>query len=87
MLHDPLPFLSSRGIPNPKQLAILGQAGALLDWMVTELNFLVKANGGENYDYKRQFKSQKTVTVIRDEILKAFEKDLYRGRATRFALP
>jgi len=87
LLHDPLPFLSSRGVPNPKQLAILGQASALLDWMVTELNFLVKANGGENYDYKRQFKSQKTVTIIRDEILKAFEKDLYRGRATRFALP
>jgi hypothetical protein len=54
---------------------------------VTELNYFVKGEGGEAYDYKREFKSQKAVEGIRDELLKAFEKDRYRGRATPFAIP
>jgi hypothetical protein len=66
---------------------MLAQSAALVDWLVTELNYFVKGQGGDAYDYKREFKSQRAVEGIRDELLKAFEKDRYRGRSTPFTAP
>lgn len=86
-LNDPRSVLSTGKAPNPKQAAVLGQAGGMLDWLVTELNFYVRESGADGFDYKRQLKSPKAVGTIRDSLLKAFEKDVYRGRATKFALP
>ncbi len=87
LLEQPLPFLAKDGKQNPLEARMLAQSAALIDWLVTELNYFVKAQGGEVYDYKREFKSQKAVEGIRDELLKAFEKDAYRNRATRFTTP
>jgi hypothetical protein len=87
LLEDPLPFLAKEGKQNPLESRLLTQAAALVDWVVTELNYFVKGQGGDSYDYKREFKSQKAVEVIRDELLKAFEKDRYRGRAAPFSTP
>jgi AIPR protein len=87
LLDDPLPFLARGGTHNPMESKMLSQSASLIDWLVTELNYFVKGQGGEAYDYKREFKSPKAVEVIRDELLKAFEKDRYRGRATPFSAP
>jgi len=86
-LDQPQPFLATGGVSNPLESKMLGQSVPLIDWLVTELNYFVKGQGGDAYDYKREFKSPKAVEGIRDEILKAFEKDRYRGRATPFTTP
>jgi hypothetical protein len=87
LLDQPLPFLSTEGAHNPLESKMLDQSAQLIDWLITELNYFIKGHGGEAYDYKREFKSPKAVEVIRDELLKAFEKDRYRGRATPFSTP
>ncbi len=87
LLENPLPFLAKDGKPNPLESKVLTQSAALVEWVVTELNYFAKGQGGDSYDYKREFKSQKAVEAIRDELLKAFEKDKYRGRASLFSRP
>lgn len=87
LLEYPLPFLSSGGKLNHLESKVLSQSVPLIDWLVTELNYFVKGRGGEAYDYKREFKSPKAVQSVRDELLKAFEKDKYRGRASPFTTP
>ena len=87
LLIDPSVFLATDEKHNSHESKVLGQSAALVDWAVTELNYFVKGQGGDAYDYKRQFKSPKAIEVIRDELLKAFEKDRYRGRAATFSMP
>jgi hypothetical protein len=87
LLANPLPYLSTGKAGNPLETRVLAQSAPLIDWMTTELNYFFKANGAESYDYKREFKSPKAVAAIRDELLKAFEKDRYRGRVAPFAKP
>ncbi len=87
LLEQPLPFLATGGKHNPLESKMLAQSAPLINWLVTELNYFVKAQGGEAYDYKREFKSPKAVEGIRDELLKAFDKDKYRGRATPYTTP
>lgn len=87
LLDNPLPFLTTSGAYNHLESKVLDQSLPLIDWVITELNYFVKGQGGAAYDYKREFKSQKAVEGIRDELLKAFEKDRYRGRATAFSTP
>ena len=87
LLDQPIQFLSTTGKHNPLESKVLAQSAPLVNWLVTELNYFVKAQGGDAYDHKREFKSQKAVESIRDELLKAFEKDRYRGRATPFTTP
>jgi hypothetical protein len=87
LLDNPLPLLSTGTISNPREAKVISQSAPLIDWLMTELNYFVKERGGENYDYKREFKSPKAVGTIRDEMLKAFDKDKYRGRAAPFTLP
>lgn len=87
LLDQPRPFLSTEGKHNPRESRMLDKSTALIDWLFTELNYFIKGQGGEVYDYKREFKSPKAVVAIRDELLKAFEKDRYRGRAIPFSTP
>jgi len=87
LLEQPLTFVAKDGKQNPLESRMLTQSAALIDWVVTELNYFVKGQGGDAYDYKREFKSQKAVEGIRDELLKAFVKDKYRGRATPYTAP
>jgi len=86
VLENPINTLSSRGKANPSQEIIVEKIGNIVDWTLTEMNYVVKAKGGEAYDYKREFKSPKAVENIRDEIVKAFEKDIYRGRSELFTI-
>ncbi len=87
LLDQPRTFLSTGEANGSLEQKMLDQSAPLIDWLITELNYFVRGQGGEAYDYKREFKSQKAVEGIRDELLKAFEKDRYRGRATPFSTP
>lgn len=87
LLEDPTTFLSTKGVDNPKQAKVLIQVDQLLDWLMTELEYFVKEQGDENYDYKRELKSQKSVERIRDEMLKGFAKDTHKSRVTPYKKP
>jgi hypothetical protein len=86
LLDNPIDVLSTNAATNPKEAGILAQASSLVNWVITELNYAIKEWGGDSYDYKREFKSPKAVTSLRDNFLKAFEKDRYRGRALDFTI-
>jgi hypothetical protein len=87
LLKEPLPFLVTNAKINAKQDAIVASLDALAKFVVTELNYFVKEQGEESYDYKTSFKSQTDVQAIRNAVLKAFEKDIAVGRAQPFVLP
>jgi hypothetical protein len=50
-------------------------------------DYFIKEHGEESYDYKSAFRSQTDVLSIRNELLKAFEKDIAVERAKLFTLP
>jgi hypothetical protein len=86
-LSDPSAYLKTLKTSNPKEDEIIRQVKDLTHLAVTELNFYIKEHGEEAYDYKSEFKSPKAVQAINNEILKAFEKDIYTKRANPFMLP
>lgn len=86
LLENPLEYLSTSTEINPKESLVIEQCQLLLQWLITELNYTMRELGGDRYDYKREFKSPKAVTAIRDSLLKAFEKDKFRNRAPEFTL-
>lgn len=86
LLANPIDALSTNTGTNPKEAAILVQASSLVNWLITELNYTVRELGGDSYDYKREFKSPKAISTLRDSFLKAFEKDKFRGRAVDFTV-
>ena len=62
---------------NSNEAKVIGAIDDIARYIVTELNYFVKGKGGdEGYDYKSSFKSQTDVHTPRDEILKAYEKDI-----------
>jgi hypothetical protein len=72
------------------------ESAALLIWFLQTIYRLDEVDaedavcdkgGDEGYDYKSSFKSQTDVHALRDEILKAYEKDINIKRAKAFALP
>ncbi len=87
LLGDPSAYLSTLKTANPKENEIIKQFRDLAHLAVTELNFYIKERGEEAYDYKSEFKSPKPVQAIKNELLKAFEKDIYTKRANAFVLP
>jgi hypothetical protein len=87
LLQRPLQYLKTNASDNPKQTAILASLQALTKFVVTELNYFIKENGEDSYDYKTAFKSQTDVHSIRNAVQKAFEKDVATGRVTQFKLP
>ncbi|MCJ7706114.1 MAG: AIPR family protein, partial [Anaerolineales bacterium] len=87
LLKDPTPYLSTSEHDNPMQAAILAGVRDLALAAVAELNYYVQDHGADAYDYKSEFKSPTRVQQIRAEVLKAYQKDVFRSRATHFALP
>jgi hypothetical protein len=86
-LRRPLPYLATNAAANKKEGEVLASLRALTKFVVTELNYFIKENGEDAYDYKTAFKSQTDVQSIRNAVQKAFEKDVATGRAKPFKLP
>jgi len=87
LLINPLPYLNVKDSSDEMENRVLDQIRSIVHIAVAELNYYIREHGDENYDYKREFKSQKFVTAITNEILKGYEKDVYRERAIPFSLP
>jgi hypothetical protein len=84
---DPLKYLSTNAADNAAEGVIISLFDEISRFVITELNYFIKTNGKDAYDYKTAFKSQQDVQGIRDEIQKAFEKDISRGRIEQFNIP
>lgn len=87
LLKQPQPYLTTNVSTNQKEAVVLASLRALTKFIITELNYFIKENGEESYDYKTAFKSQSDVHSIRNAVQKAFEKDVATGRAKPFKLP
>jgi hypothetical protein len=90
LLDDPREYMqqSVTDIQRRKrQISLNKSLKEIADYVVLELNFYIDENGGDQYDYKSDFKSEKKVGTIRSEVLKSFEKDKRRGKALEFSLP
>ena len=87
LLASPLPWLNVKNQSDELECQILDQIRSLAQIAIAELNYYIREHGDENYDYKREFKSQKFVTAITNEILKGYEKDIFRKQAAPFSLP
>ena len=87
LLNDPSAYLRTLKTANLKENEILKAINDLTHLAVTELNYYIKEHGEEAYDYKSEFKSPKAVQAMKNELLKAFEKDIYTRRANAFVLP
>ena len=87
LLSGPGPYLKTINHDNPLENKILKHVDQIAAFSVTELNFYIKGQGGENYDYKSEFKSPKDIGAIGDAVLKAFEKDVAVGRMKELSLP
>jgi hypothetical protein len=87
MLGAPKPYLSTRSIKSDKESKIMQSLKDCVDFVITELNFIFEDRGGENYDYKTEFKSPHDVNAIGSELVKAYVKDKRRDRIEPFALP
>jgi hypothetical protein len=87
LLKQPLPYLTTNAEENPKESVILQALVKIAKHVITELNYFIKENGEDSYDYKTSFKSQAEVQSIRNALQKAFEKDVAIGRANKFELP
>lgn len=88
LLKSPGSRLSTSEKKNANEVKVLTAINEIARYVVTELNYFVKSKGGdEGYDYKSSFKSQTDVHALRDEILKAYEKDINIKRARAFSLP
>jgi hypothetical protein len=70
-----------------REQELLEKIKALTNLAITELNYFVEEKGGDAYDYKSEFKSEKQVGSIRKEVMKAYDKDKFTQRITAFTLP
>lgn len=87
ILQDPKPHLSSKSLPLATDADLIDRLREQVAFVITELNYFVSERGAEAYDYKSEFKSPKATATLRNEILKAYEKDKYKGRVTPFEIP
>jgi hypothetical protein len=87
LFKSPIDYLSTNTRENAAEESIRKSIDDVARYVTTELSYFIKAHGEEGYDYKSAFKSQTDVQAIRDEVLKAFEKDIHVGRAKWFSLP
>jgi hypothetical protein len=60
---------------------------SVASYVVTEINYYMEDHGGDAYDYKSDFKSEKSVKLIRSEVLKSYDKDRFRDKVDAFKLP
>jgi hypothetical protein len=87
LLNNPEPYLRSSIKPSAPEGDLVANLQALIDHALVELNYYVKENGEDSYDYKSEFKSPKSVEALRDAVVKAYEKDLHTKRMKVFRLP
>ena len=87
LLQDPSNYLRSSLVPSAPESELFSSIQALIDHAIVELNYFAKEHGGDSYDYKSEFKSPKAIGVLRNEVVKAYEKDLKLGRRNAFLLP
>ncbi len=87
LLNDPLSCLTTNSKLNPRETTMLQGISQLIDFATTEINYYIKEHGDDAYDYKSEFKSPKSLDVLKNAVLKSFEKDVHRGKASLFALP
>lgn len=89
LLENPRPYLFVKGAKGSDKVEarVLKSVRELANFAITELNYFIEENGGDAYDYKSEFKSEKQVAAIRKEVMKAYGKDKFTGRITPFALP
>lgn len=87
LLGDPEPYLRSSVRPSAPEGDLMVSLQSLIDHSLVELNYYVKEHGADGYDYKSEFKSPKAVDLLRNAVVKAYEKDLHNGRTQPFSLP
>jgi len=90
LLDDPKPYLAtkqSKTTARKTEADVITEIEKLVTYAITELNYYVDDRGGEAYDYKSEFKTPKGVEAIRSEVLKSYDKDLYRDKVDKFELP
>src|SRR5262249_51174946 len=87
LFREPLLILSTNESSNAHEENVLKEIDNIARFVTTELKYFIDEHGGEAYDYKSTFKSQSDVVGIRNDVLKAFEKDIARDRANWFTLP
>src|SRR5207249_9643858 len=70
LLQNPKPFLELDGVKNSADVEhkVLRKIKELTNFAITELNYFVEEKGGDAYDYKSEFKSEKQVALIRKEV-------------------
>lgn len=84
LLTNPLLALSTVGKTNKEEVGVVAQIDALLGWLVLELEDDENAPNGDNFDYKRVYKSQKSTQEIWRNTEKAFMKDIPKKRVSKF---
>jgi AIPR protein len=87
LIKNPLPTLTTSRSLNPKESQLAKSLDEIAQYVTTELTYFIKGRGEEAYDYKNNFKLQSEVNTIRNEVLKALDKDVAIGRARKFTLP
>jgi hypothetical protein len=87
LIKNPLPTLTTNRSLNPKESQLAKSLDEMAQYVTTELTYFIKGRGEEAYDYKNNFKLQSEVNTIRNEVLKALDKDVAIGRARKFTLP
>jgi len=56
----------------------------ILGDLIIDLNGEFKEKGGENFDFKKVYKSQNQLKQLTNDILKAYQKVINRGRVESF---
>jgi hypothetical protein len=84
LLENPTIYLASRS-KNESDDVVRKQIEDLAHLAVVELNYFIDENGKDAYDYKSEFKSPTPVESIRKEVLKGYDKDIYRQHARLFS--
>ena len=57
----------------------------ILGYLIIDLNSEFKEGGGEDFDFKKAYKSPKSISSLTNEVLKSYEKLVNRGRVESFS--
>lgn len=63
---------------------LLEEVEELMGDIIVDLNYEVDSEG-EDFDYKREFKSPERVRAWKDRLMRSYEKDLKRGKTVDFS--
>jgi hypothetical protein len=90
LLEEPAIYLRTKQVNSDRgqlEADLKNEIAKLASYVVTELNYYIEDHGKDAYDYKSDFKSEKSVKTIRSEVLKSYEKDRFRDKVDAFTLP